>query len=97
MLDPGPPPTCPFILTDNVKERQKPTPSVTLFLEGDLGAWFLVTVEANRVAHRVGGVASMPDLGIRQTLFAILFQRASKPAEIRHLRHRNRVTARGFG
>ena len=64
MSDPEPPPTCPFILTNNVKERKRPTPWPTLFLEGDPGAWFLVTVEANRVAHRCGdthlGEASRP-------------------------------------
>ncbi|WP_218943139.1 hypothetical protein, partial [Sphingomonas sp. R-74633] len=32
----------------NVKERKRPTPWLTLFLEGDPGAWFLVTVEAFR-------------------------------------------------
>ncbi|WP_326525247.1 hypothetical protein [Sphingomonas sp.] len=76
-------------MTNNVKERQKPTPSVTLFWEGDLGAWFLVTVEANRVAHRVGGVASMPDLDSRQTLFAILLQMPPIALKNNDLRHRN--------
>jgi hypothetical protein len=32
----------------DVKERKTPTPWLTLFLEGDPGAWFLVTGEAFR-------------------------------------------------
>ena len=41
-------------MTNDVKERQKPTPWLTLFLEGDPGAWFLVTTAASRVGHRCG-------------------------------------------
>jgi hypothetical protein len=33
-LDPGPPPTCPFIYFNNVKERKMPTPNVTPFYGG---------------------------------------------------------------
>ncbi|WP_294292402.1 hypothetical protein, partial [uncultured Sphingomonas sp.] len=50
----------------------------------------------NQVAHRVGGVASMPGVPNRQTLFAILFQIRVKPAEIRHLRDRKRACAIRF-
>ena len=49
---------------------------------GQPGIWFLVTGKANQVAHRVGGVASMPDLPTRQTLFAILLHEGVEPAEI---------------
>ncbi|MFD1789710.1 hypothetical protein ACFSC3_19320, partial [Sphingomonas floccifaciens] len=45
----------------------------------------------NRVAHRVGGVASMLDLPNRQTLFAILFHAPPKPAENCRLWVRERV------
>ena len=61
------------------------------------GAWFLVTVEANRLAHRVGGVASMRELERRQTLFAILLQASLKPAEICGLRHRNSAKRSAIG
>jgi hypothetical protein len=61
----------------------------SLILEGYRGAWFLVTVEANRVAHRVGGVASMPGVGFGQQPFCIFISKSLKPAEIRHLRRIN--------
>jgi len=49
-----------------------------------------VTVEANRVAHRVGGVASMLDLLIGQQAFCIFVSNGVKPAEICRLRGINR-------
>ncbi len=38
-----PPPTCPFIYINNVKERRIPTIHPTLLLEGVRFAWFLLT------------------------------------------------------
>jgi hypothetical protein len=63
----------------NVKERKRPTPYLTPFLVGRSGAWFLVTVEANRVAHRCGGVASMRGVGFGQQPFCIFISRPGKP------------------
>ena len=76
-------------LTNNVKERKRPTPSVTLFLEGDPCAEILVTAEANRVARRCGEGAYMGRVSGRQRLFAFLFQTAVKLPEIRALRAGN--------
>ncbi len=85
MSDPEPPPTCPFILTNNVKERKRPTPWPTLFLEGDPGAWFLVTAEANRVAHRCGDTHLGEGLGCVKRFFAIFLRCPPKPAENRQI------------
>jgi hypothetical protein len=65
----------------NFKERQRPTHRLTPFSRGDLCAWFLVTVEAFRVEHRVGGVASMPGFGFGQQAFCIFIALSRKPAE----------------
>jgi hypothetical protein len=50
----------------------------------------LLTVEANRVVHRCGEVASMPGPPIGQQAFCIFVSNALKPAEIRRLRGINR-------
>ncbi len=66
-------------LTYNVKEPTKTTPSQSLFLEGDPGAWISVTVEANRVVRRCGDV---PLGGVFRTVkhfFAFFFQGRANP------------------
>ncbi|MDV3459405.1 hypothetical protein RZN05_20595, partial [Sphingomonas sp. HF-S4] len=54
---------------NNVKERKTPTPQPTPFSRGEPCAWFLVTDEAAREEHRVGGVASMRGFRFGQQRF----------------------------
>ena len=77
--DPEPPPTCPFICTNNVKKRKIPTPKLTLFVEGDPDAWFLMTTAPrHQVARRCGENPSRPTPHTRQTLFTKIRQSMQK-------------------
>src|SRR5690348_16270375 len=49
LSDPGPPPTCPFISTNNVKERKRPTHRPSPFSRGDPCACFSVTAATEPV------------------------------------------------
>ena len=65
------------------KSRQKPTPWLTLFVEGDPGALILVTAVLDRVARRCGEAHLGEVPRAVKRFFAIFFQSAAKPAENR--------------
>jgi hypothetical protein len=61
-------------LLQQCQRAQKTDASSYPLLEGDLGAWFLVTVEADRLARRSGEQPYMWGVSAGQRLFAILCQ-----------------------
>jgi len=70
-------------LTNNVKEPTKTDALAIPLFRGDRCAEIVVTVEANRVAHRVGGMVSTGGYRARQTLFCIFQSAKPKRREIR--------------
>gem|GEM_PF-5013139 len=69
-------------LNQQCQRAQKPDAFPNPFLVERSCAWFMVTVVANQMVRRCGGVAYMCGFHTRQTLFAIFLQCSVKPAEV---------------